>query len=417
MSVLKKLWMPLAISATLAAALSFPSDGLAGATTDSINQQLNDLKKAKSAAQKKASDTQNQLVQVQHDKAQSSKDLNDLYAQIDEIGKKLTDLNNQIDQISGDLQSNAKQLEDAQNRVAMRDQMLKSRLRLMYMNGSVSYAEVLLSSTNFGDFLDRLDALKAIVSQDKDVLASNKKDRDTIEVKKQQVEKQLAEVKQLYGQTDVVKDTLQSKEQEKEVVVASLSKKEKELEEISNDQEQQLVKFASQESALLKKKADAERAAAAAAKKKGKAAASSAVADSFTYSGGKFAYPLAKQAPMTSDFGSRTDPINGKAGASHTGIDLGSPQGTDILAAENGVVIVASWWSGYGNCVIIDHGGGVWTLYGHIRDGGISVSKGDKVKRGQKIAEVGHTGRATGNHLHFEVRINEDPVDPKPYLR
>lgn len=403
----------------LASAMAFPAAGLAGTATDSINQQLNDLKKAKSAAQKKASDTQNQLSQVQKDKNKSSQDLNALLGQIDEVGKKLTDLETQIDKITADLKMNAQQLEDAQHRVEARDQMLKSRLRLMYMNGVVSYAEVLLSSTSFGDFLDRLDALKSIVSQDKDILESNKKDRESIAEKQQVIERDLAKVKTLFAETDSVKDALVSKEKEKEVVIASLSKKEKELEEISDDQEKLLMQFASQESALLKKAAAAEAAAAAAAKKAGKTTAKSGstVADAFTYSGGKFAYPLAKQAPMTSDFGERTDPINGKAGAIHTGLDLGAPQGTDILAAENGVVIVASWWSGYGNCVIIDHGGGVWTLYGHIRDGGIAVEKGDKVKRGQKIAEVGHTGRATGNHLHFEVRINEKPVDPKPYLR
>ncbi|WP_449267211.1 murein hydrolase activator EnvC family protein [Gordoniibacillus kamchatkensis] len=415
--MVKKIAVPLAVSAVLASALAFPAAGLAGQTADSINQQLNDLKKAKSAAQKKATDTQNQLAQVQKDKAQSSKDLNSIYSQIDEIGKKLTDLNNQIDKTTGDLETNAKQLDDAQNRVAARDQMLKSRLRLMYMNGFVSYAEVLMSATNFGDFLDRFDALKSILNQDKEILESNKRDRDVIADKKTKVEQQLAQVKQLYDQTNDVKESLQAKEREKEVVVASLSKKEKELEDISQDQQDELVKFAAQESALLKQKAAAEAAAAAAAKKKGQSGGKSTIADAFTYSGGKFGYPLAKQAPMTSDFGVRVDPINGKEGAFHTGIDLGAPQGTDILAAENGVVIVASWWSGYGNCVIIDHGGGVWTLYGHIRDGGIVVEKGDKVKRGQKIAEVGHTGRATGNHLHFEVRINEKPVDPKPYLR
>ncbi|ECH9276471.1 M23 family peptidase, partial [Salmonella enterica subsp. enterica] len=74
------------------------------------------------------------------------------------------------------------------------------------------------------------------------------------------------------------------------------------------------------------------------------------------------------------------------------------------------------WWSGYGNTVIVDHGDSVWTLYAHIRNNGIKVKKGDTVKRGQKIAEVGSTGTATGNNLHFEVRIDGKPVDPLPYL-
>jgi murein DD-endopeptidase MepM/ murein hydrolase activator NlpD len=411
---LKKAIWPVAASVVLTALVAFPAAGLAGSATDQIDKQLDQLKKAKSAAQQQAKDTQNQIAQVQKDKAQINKDLNTILDQIDEVGKKLTDLNNQIDKITDDLKENGKQLDEAEDRVAARDQMLKSRLRLMYMNGFVSYAEVLLSSTSFGDFLDRLDALKSIVNQDKEILEANKKDRDTIAQKKQQIETQLAEVKQLYEQTGDLKDSLQAKEKEKEVKIASLSKKEKELEEISGEQEQLLIQFASQESALLKKRAAAEAAAAAAAKKNGKSGGSS-LADAFTYSGGKFGWPLAIKAPMTSDFGARIDPITGKAGAMHTGIDLGAPEGTDVLAAENGVVIVAGWWSGYGNCVIIDHGNGTWTLYGH--NSKIVVSKGDTVKRGQKISEVGHTGRATGNHLHFEVRINEKPVDPKPYLR
>ncbi len=118
---------------------------------------------------------------------------------------------------------------------------------------------------------------------------------------------------------------------------------------------------------------------------------------------------------LSSGFGTRVHPITGKV-KKHTGVDLAAPQGTDIHAAADGVVTVAQWWNGYGNTVVIDHGNGVWTLYGHIRDGGINVSPGQTVKRGEKIAEVGSTGNSTGPHCHFEVRINGEPVDPVPYL-
>ena len=131
---------------------------------------------------------------------------------------------------------------------------------------------------------------------------------------------------------------------------------------------------------------------------------------------GKLGYPLAVQAPLTSDFTIRINPVTGRS-ENHKGIDLGAPKGTDILAAENGSVIYASWMNGYGNCIIVDHGNGLWTLYGHIMNDGIYVKVGDVVKRGQKIAGVGSTGQSTGNHLHFEVRKNEVPTDPKPFLR
>lgn len=120
-------------------------------------------------------------------------------------------------------------------------------------------------------------------------------------------------------------------------------------------------------------------------------------------------------ARLSSGYGMRIHPITGVK-KNHTGVDLAAPQGTDIHAAQDGVVIVAEWWSGYGNTVIIDHGDNVWTLYGHIRSGGIKVEKGQQVKKGETIAEVGSTGNSTGPHLHFEVRINGNPVDPMPYL-
>jgi murein DD-endopeptidase MepM/ murein hydrolase activator NlpD len=386
--------------------LMVPYVSQAATSTSKIDQELSLLNKQKAEAIQKVKDADNQKTKVEKEKVQTTQDMNSILAQLDQSSKKLSDLNGKIADVSKELVENGKQLDDAEARVESRDQMLKSRLRLMYMNGFVSYMDVLLSATSFSDFLGRLEALKSIVNQDKDILDSNKKDRATVADQKEKTEKQLTEVKQLYTEANQIRADLQAKEKEKEVKIASLSKKEKELENITEENDKLLTQFAAQEAALQAKK----RAAAA-------AASGGKVTSPFSYSGGKFGFPLKIQAPMTSDFGYRVNPVTGQKGEMHKGIDLGAPNGTDIVAAENGVVIVASWWSGYGNTVIIDHGKGVWTLYGHIRNDGTVVSKGDVVKRGQKIAEVGSTGQSTGNHLHFEVRIDESPVDPKPYLR
>ncbi|MGG2197750.1 murein hydrolase activator EnvC family protein [Paenibacillus validus] len=408
--MLKQSFLPLVLSLSLIGATIVPQAGFALTASQRIEQELNQLKKTKSAVQQKVNETEKQITQVTREKQQTSNDINALLDQIDKTNKSLNVLNDKVAEVSATLKENAKQLEEAETRVTSRDQMLRSRLRLMYMNGVVSYTDVLLSSTNFSDFLDRLEALRSIVNQDKKILEANKRDRATIDEKRIAIEKQLAEVKNLYAETSAVKADLLVKEKEKEVKIASLAQKEKELEDISEEVEAQLVKVASQEAA--KQRALQEAKAAEAAKSKGAKAAGPV----YTYSGGKFGYPLPKVVNMSSDFGTRKDPFTGRS-STHNGIDFPSPAGTSILAAEDGVVIVASWWSGYGNTVIIDHGKGVWTLYGHIRNDGIVVEKGDTVKRGQKIAEVGSTGRSTGNHLHFEVRINESPVDPKPYLR
>ncbi|TVY09357.1 murein hydrolase activator EnvC family protein [Paenibacillus cremeus] len=408
--MLKKSFLPLVAAAGLLGTLLLPQYGFAISESQRIEQELNQLKKTKTAVQQKAADTEKEKGKVQQEKQQSTTDLNTILGQIDTTNQKLVSLNEQTATVSDALKDNAKQLEDAGARITTRDQMLKSRLRLMYMNGVVSYADVLLSSTNFSDFLDRLNALKSIVNQDKEILEANKRDRDLVAAKRVTIEKQLAEVKDLYAQAAAIKADLVVKEKEKEVKIASLSKKEQELDEITEEAEKQMLQVARQE-ATKQLALQQAKAAEAAKQSSGKAPA-----PAYTYTpGGKFAYPLPRVVNKSSDFGVRIDPFTGKQ-AGHTGVDLPSPQGTDIYAAEDGVVILATWWSGYGNCVIIDHGKGVWTLYGHIRNDGIVVDKGDTVKRGQKIAEVGATGRATGNHLHFEVRINENPVDPKPYI-
>ena len=117
---------------------------------------------------------------------------------------------------------------------------------------------------------------------------------------------------------------------------------------------------------------------------------------------------------VTSEFGSRWHPISGGY-RFHTGLDLAAPQGAAVAATSPGTVVVAGWCGGYGQCVTIDHGGGVLTLYGHLSR--IDVAPGQRVGQGQPIGLVGSTGRSTGPHLHYEVRINGQAVDPSAYLR
>lgn len=117
---------------------------------------------------------------------------------------------------------------------------------------------------------------------------------------------------------------------------------------------------------------------------------------------------------VTSSFGEREDPFNGE-GAFHTGIDISAPYGEAIRAAGDGFVTAAGRANGYGREVIIDHGHGISTLYGHMS--GFAVTAGDQVKRGQIIGYVGSSGRSTGAHVHYEVRIQNTPVNPHKYLR
>ena len=131
------------------------------------------------------------------------------------------------------------------------------------------------------------------------------------------------------------------------------------------------------------------------------------------YKGGKFVFPAPSYTAVTSEQGWRVHPISGVL-KYHSGMDLGAPSGTAILAAAPGKVTLASWNGGYGNCVIIDHGNGLSTLYGH--NSSLHVSYGQKVSRGQTIASAGSTGYSTGPHCHFEVRVNGSVTNPRNYL-
>jgi murein DD-endopeptidase MepM/ murein hydrolase activator NlpD len=130
------------------------------------------------------------------------------------------------------------------------------------------------------------------------------------------------------------------------------------------------------------------------------------------YSGGRLLWPTTSNL-ITSYFGYRVHPIYGTT-RFHSGIDIGASYGAPIYAAESGRVILASYYDGYGNCIIIDHGDGVSTLYAHCSS--IIVKVGQYVSKGQIIGYVGSTGNSTGPHLHFEVRINGNPVNPFNYL-
>lgn len=232
--------------------------------------------------------------------------------------------------------------------------------------------------------------------------------KELVAAKKIEVEKQFAEVKAIYEKLELYEAHLIKKEQEKETLIASynsniqqldsrltqIDSTLEELEGISKEQEELLMALASKVSKLNAEKNRI----------------------SNPYTGGKLGMPIKDNYRISSNFGTRVHPISGKK-HTHTGIDFAAPQGTAIYAAEAGVVLVAQSWSSYGNTVIIDHGNGLWTLYGHIRNNGIKVDKGDTVKKGQKIAEVGSTGNSTGPHLHFEVRKNQVTVNPSSYLK
>lgn len=353
-----------------------------------LQQQMNEV-----TQDKKQAEQDSKVLTAQREATKA--DVAALLAEISKAGDELVATQAKIDAAEEKLLATTAELEAAEKERAERDDLLKTRIRLIYTNGTVSYLDVLLSSTSFDDFLTRFNAMKLIMEQDKNVFEQSKEYEALVAEKKAQVESELNNVKALYDEMAARKANLEQKEREKEVMIAKLDEQIEETEEISEEAEKALMEFGKKYSELLEKKEKIKT----------------------YYTGGKLAVPIKDSYRLSSPYGYRTHPVTGQKNKLHTGIDMAAPNGTSVYAAESGVVIVAQSWSGYGNTIIINHGGGLWTLYGHLKPGGILVEKGQTVKRGEKIGLVGKTGTATGYHLHFEVRKDGNPVNPAPYLK
>lgn len=368
----------------------FPNHLKAESELDKINQKLKELDKA----YKETLSTANKL---QEDIKQIEKDRKLLMSEITYYESKLNELAEAIDKKEEEIESTKKRLleigtllDEAIQRVEERDKLLKTRVRAMYETGDISYLEVLLDSSSIGDFLTRLDMVQKIVESDKSILEENIRDKEEIEANKREVEALEA---QLLAQLDELTNRrleYQKMMKERSIRVAALNQQEDEKQRLIEEANEGLAQIAKQKAKLLETKN--------------------------RLSGGRLLWPLPDSTRITDTFGPRIHPVTGKK-STHTGIDIGAPTGTDIVAAESGVVILAAYYGAYGNTVMIDHGGGIVTMYGHIRNGGIKVKEGQEVKRGQKIAEVGSTGLSTGPHLHFSVINDGEYKDPMKYLK
>lgn len=267
-------------------------------------------------------------------------------------------------------------------------------VRMTYMYGDESYLEILFGATNFADFLTRVDMVSYLLSYSDEVV----EDLNTIETQLVDAEAKLVDSK----------TSLENYKESKANLLVDFEKKSAEatalITNYTND-----VKTAQEALKIIEdsKKQIENDIAELAAKSKN---------DGTPYSGGVFLWPVnqSRNAYISSGWEYRTNPITKKK-EFHNGLDIPAPSGTKIFAVANGIVEKSAWYGGYGNCVIISHGGGIRTLYGHCSK--LLVSEGQTVKKGDVIALVGTTGMSTGNHLHFTVYENgSTAVNPWNYL-
>ena len=356
------------------------------------------------------SNIQQQMTNEANKKSEAEKTIGTVYEQLHAIQIELDTATAELKQVQAeriqldqDITKTESELKAAQARLQSREKVFYKRVRDIYINGRLSYLDVVVGSKDFSDFANRMEMLKRILQSDMDLINTIKTEREEIASKKAKLEEDRAKVLELEKVAQEKQNLINQKKAERQAV----------LERAMNDRDtaerayNELMASSASITAMLQQRA-AERAAAAAAASQGGGGGGGAT---WVQGTGQLAAPV--NAPITSDFGWRIHPIYGTRRL-HAGTDFGVDEGTPVHAADGGVVVEAGWISGYGYTVIIDHGNGMSTLYAHNSD--VAVSPGQTVSKGQVVSYSGNTGGSTGPHLHFEVRINGEPTDPMGYL-
>ena len=352
-------------------------------------QDLTELQEQSSQLTQAINESNNRLQAVQDELSTNMQELQELDSQIAQSQNELNNINTDINDLMKQITENEEKLNKTQAEFDKIQDLLDARIIKMYETPKFEFLQVILASKNATEFLSTYYAMKELAEYDKELLDTVRKQKEEIETTK----KILAEKKR---QVVASKQTQQKKAQVlantktmRQYYISKLSTEEQELQAKIDDYNNQ-VETIEAEIKLM--------------------ALNSVSAD---YIGGALTWPIPGYNTITSEFGMRVHPITG-AYKLHTGTDIGAPMGADFVAMGKGVVTKASMTPAYGNMVIIDHGGGVQTLYAHGSE--ILVQVGQEVEAGTPVLKVGSTGYSTGPHAHFEIRINGQPVNPMDYL-
>ncbi len=351
------------------------------------------LGEQKQEVQDKKEEAEQKLEYVQDELSKEIVKIQELDDTIRQTEEDISDLESEL----GNLQKRINEIEKTLNKIEEsyieNEDLLEQRLIANYEVGDITYLDMLMNSANIIDFLSSYYSIQEIVKYDIELLEQIEKERKQVETSKKELDEKKATLKVKKAKKEQLSIITQNNKNIKEQAIANLTQEEQELQQKINEYKEEEARI----EALIK-------------------VASNEYEYTGDYTGGVMAWPVAKSGTyITSGYGIREHPIQGII-KSHSGIDIGNAGfGAPVIAAADGIVTMAGRYGGYGNCVMINHGNGISTLYGHGQT--ILTEVGKEVKKGDLIMEVGSTGISTGPHLHFEVRINGSCTDPMPFLQ
>ena len=369
----------------------------AQAKGDASSTSLKEAQKEKAALEKQLKAAKELINDLKDSKGDVEDKVQELNNELVDISSKITSLENQLADKSTEIADAEAELAQAEADKQKQYDDMKTRIQYMYENSQTTYLEQLLESNSVAEFLNTAEYIAEIQKYDRQKLDEYTENIEYITVAKEQLEQDYADLENMKANVESQKQSVAALMSQKETELAGITSNISDAQEDANELIAEI------------KRIEAEKAAAAA-----KAAAEGKEVADNPYTGGAFTWPCPSSTRVTSDYGTRVSPTSG-ASSNHKGIDIGASAGAAIVAAANGTVKAANYSSAAGNYVMIDHGGGLYTVYMHCSS--LAVSEGTAVSAGQTIAYVGSTGISTGNHLHFGVSLNGSYVSPWSYLK
>ena len=356
---------------------------------NTTNLQTQDLQTQRDELQNQLSEANGELDEIQSNLSENlqqveklDKKISSAESELEEQESKITELKESISKIETELNTVAEKYEK-------QTELFKKRLVEIYEAGETHYLDILLKSRSLSDFLSSYYVITELAEIDNNLISELETKKKSIDLSRQKLQNEKEELAIIIENQTRVARTLQNTKKMRESFIEKLSDDEKNLQAKIDEINIQYEQVNKQILELAMQGIDT------------------------AYIGGELAWPVPGYTRITSKYAMRVHPITGQYKL-HTGVDIGAPEGVNFIAVNDGIVTKAERNTAYGNMVIVDHGGGISTLYAHGSE--ILVEVGQTVKRGEAVLKIGSTGYSTGPHAHFEVRINGLTTDPLPYI-
>ena len=359
------------------------------------SEEIYNLNQQKDELEDKIEETNSKLEYVQGEISTSLLEIQQLSDKITQYEFENEELASQLSTLETSIAETTQLLETVSAEYTEKYELLKERLVTVYEAGELTYLDLLLSSTTLSEFLSRYYVMQEMAEYDNQLIDKVEEQKETIETSKIKLQNETAEVKILKAKAEQNEIVMKNTKTLYEGYVEQLSDEEKELNDEINEYKVEYARIQSELQRISTNIGDFE----------------------IQYTGGKMMWPVAVSGTsITSLYGTRVYPLANSSAITdfHLGLDISANAGSPAVAALDGVVTYAGWLGTYGNCVMIYHGDGITTVYGHGQK--VLTKRGEEVKQGDIIMEVGSTGNSTGPHLHFEVRINGLTTDPLQFV-